>query len=215
MPRRTRQFAPLLQPTRWAGSHILDTVRRLNEHCFALLAQSARAERPPLECKAVYQHSGLWAKADSRASIRAARCPALLVDLNFQRADWWRRISGDSHGSPPAAERCVFSSAAQTASLVREVLTEAWGAARWMPSATTLLFGMVPPVTAVIARLPASGIDRIVAEHFASIRPRWEHRGEFWRHLLQAAVGTDERELDSVHIYCLQLLGTELALSGA
>jgi len=204
----------IFPPNRWKDAPVLETMRRLNERCFALLAHAAYIEDFARAYKSVYSDPELWAKVDSRAQTRAARCPVLLMDLNFQRADWWLRVENISldttHRDGPPKPLL----AAQIAPLLRDIVMEAWRTARSIPRATSLVFGMAPTVTTAIARLAAADIDRIVAAHSLSIRPRWEQRAEFWRQLLQAAMGTDDEALANVQLHCLQLLGSELAPPG-
>ena len=77
-----------MTPSRWAGMRLLPTAHRLNERCFSLLAETVR-KGAGLEQHGMYGLRELWAQVDARVCERAGRCPVLLMDLNFQRADWW------------------------------------------------------------------------------------------------------------------------------
>jgi hypothetical protein len=199
-----------LAPTVWGGLPMLQTVRQLNERCFALLASAARSDSAAGDCQAVFGTPELWAQVDARAYERAGRCPVLLVDLNFQHPEWWNRIR---NGVPPPmslnGSRPLVSHEA-AAPLLHEILMQAWSLARAQPRTASLLFGMAPPVTEVFTHLSTQDIDRVVTEHAQNLRPRWEDRRTFWTRLLQASVGTEDEVLIDVQLHCLQLLGGEL-----
>ncbi len=148
-------------------------------------------------------------QVDARACERAGRCPVLLLDLNFQRPEWWQRLE---HAVPAAmdedAPRTLFTREA-AAPLLREILMETWSTGRTLPRATGLFFGMAPGVTQAITRMSVLEIDRVVANHAQYLRPRWEDRVTFWRPLVQAAIGTDDEALVNVQLHCLSLLGGE------
>lgn len=196
----------------WAGRRVLQVAHRLNEECIAALAKAAAAEHCAADFNLLIELSELWLELDDAAISRAARCPVLLLDLNFDRAEWWSR----------AAQGAAWSNARPLAGsvfpieivrdLLREVLTETWSAHRSMPRAVNLVFGMAPAVAEVIASLKASTIERIVLEHAGELRPRWGETLDFWRRLLQASIRADEEGLADLHLYALQLLGGSLAL---
>lgn len=121
---------------------------------------------------------GGWSKTDSRALERAAACPILLLDLNFQRVDWWEQAVRGSIPHRPSGGGTWFSSE-DARPLVQEILTEAWSIGRSMPRAANLIFGMAPAVTAAIASLGAAEIDRIAVECIPYLRPRWLDRPTF------------------------------------
>src|SRR5271168_4292905 len=68
------------------------TVRRLNERGLALLTKAAQAldvTEPQESWKEILP---LWARASESTLGRAARCPMVLLDFNFQRLAWWSRV---------------------------------------------------------------------------------------------------------------------------
>ena len=203
-----RGATPKLPKRRWAGMTHLQTVRRLNQGCVALLARRKR-EEADLSAGETDLDWGGWSKVDSRVLGRAAACPILLLDLNFQRADWWEQAVRGSIPPRPIGRSAWFSRE-EAKSLVQEILTEAWSIGRTMPRAANLVFGMAPAVTAAIAGLGAAEIDRIAVECIPYLRPRWFDRPTFWVNLLRAARGADDTALANVHLHMLQLLGGEL-----
>ena len=201
-----------MPPHRWTGGRVLETARRLNEKCVALVAQTVQANATCSSDSGIFGIQDLWAQVDARVCERAARCPVLLMDLNFRRPDWWSRL-GRGGESPLAhcAPGMLFSQET-VAPLLREILIEAWSFARSMPHAAGFIFGMAPTVSAVIANLSVTDIDQVAASQLPQLRPRWEHSQTFWRRLLESAIGADEIGLIDVHRYSLQLLGGEMAL---
>jgi hypothetical protein len=53
----------------------------------------------------------------------------------------------------------------------------------------------------------------IAVEEARHLKPRWPESRNFWKGLLEAAIGTDDRALANVHLHCLQLLGSDVVLS--
>jgi len=197
-----------MTPNRWAGVRMLQTVHRLNKRCFSVLAETVRTGGAGIDLHAMYGLSELWAQADARVCERAGRCPVLLLDLNFQRADWWKRVGhGDSRSSSISGMPALFT-VEQAAPLLREILTEAWSIGRSMPHAAGLIFGMEPRVSSAIADLSVPELDQAAVAYTRFLRPRWEESRVFWQGLLLAAIGADDEALAHAHLHCLQLLGS-------
>jgi hypothetical protein len=200
MRKKKKILRPTIVPQRWPGESALGAVRHLNARCVALLAADKTHDDETL--------SALWAQVDARACERAGRCPVILIDLNFQRPDWWQRASQRSADPlPPEGARAPETERA--VSLVREILMDAWTISRTMPRALNLVFGMASPVSATIAQLGAPEIDRIAIQEARHLRARWPESRSFWKGLLEAAISTDDQALAHVHLHALQLLGSE------
>jgi hypothetical protein len=200
MRKKKKILRPTIVPQRWPGENALATVRQLNTRCVGLLA----AEKPHDD----ETLSALWAKVDARVCERAGRCPVILIDLNFQRADWWQRASQRS-ADPIGTEGERAPETEHAASLVREILMDAWTIGRTMPRALNLVFGMASSVSATIAQLGTSEIDRIARQEARHLKARWPESRSFWKGLLEASIGTDDQALAIVHLHALQLLGSE------
>jgi hypothetical protein len=200
MRKKKKILRPTIVPQRWPGESALGAVRHLNVRCVALLAADKTHDDETL--------SALWAQMDARACERAGRCPVILIDLNFQRPDWWQRASQRSTDPlPPKGARAPETERA--VSLVREILMDAWTISRTMPRALNLVFGMASLVSATIAQLGAPEIDRIAVQEARHLRVRWPESRSFWKGLLEAAISTDDQALAHVHLHALQLLGSE------
>ena len=89
-----------MTPNRWAGVMMLQTAHRLNERCISLLAEAICTGGASIELHAMYRLRELWAQVDARVCERAGRCPVLLLDLNFQRKEWWRQVGHGDARSP-------------------------------------------------------------------------------------------------------------------
>jgi hypothetical protein len=187
------------------------TVRRLNERGLALLTNAAQAldvTEPHASWQLILL---LWARASESTLGRAAGCPMVLLDFNFQRLAWWSRVI-NARGSEESRQPSLSTIHTDEAiSLARDLLLEAWSAARSMSHVSSLVFGMAPEVTTLIARLSPRDLDRVVVHESKELRPRWENRPMFWKELFQAAAQMDDQILANVHLHCLQLLGGELA----
>jgi hypothetical protein len=185
------------------------TVRRLNERGLALLTKAAQAldvAEPQASWREILP---LWARASEGTLGRAARCPMVLLDFNFQRLAWWSRVI-DAEASQESGQPSLSTfNSDEAISLARELLLEAWSAARAMPPVSSLVFGMAPEVSTLIARLSPRDLDRVVVHESKELRPRWENRPMFWKELFHAATQMDDQILANVHLHCLQLLGGE------
>jgi hypothetical protein len=186
------------------------TVRRLNERGLGLLTKAAQgldAAEPWASWKEILP---LWAHASESTLRRAACCPMVLFDFNFQRPAWWSRVSNAQPEESPRLRLSTFHTD-EAMSLARDLLLEAWSAARSLSSVSSLVFGMAPEVTTLIARLSPRDMDHVVVHEIQELRPRWENRPVFWKELFDAATQMDDRILANVHLHCLQLLGGEHA----
>jgi len=196
-------------PNGWSGLGAIAALRRLNARCIEILADIAQTENS-LELSMIYRESDLWSQVDQRACERAGSCPVLLLNLNFERLDWWKKVcAGEDTARSPDALPPLFVET-QGRSLLREILMEVWRLGGSLPSAANLAFGMAPGVSAEISRLSVLQIDRKACSLYEGLRPRWEQNTAFWRQLLEASVGNDDEALSNVHLHCLQLLGCEL-----
>jgi hypothetical protein len=204
--------SPNLKPRQsncWSGARLLETVRRLNERGLALLTKAAQGSEA-MDGFAAWKAILLLLTHPSEETLsRAARCPMVLLDFNFQRGWWWRRVAS-AHA--PGGSRQATGSGFHTDEaipLARDLLLEAWSASRSASPIASLVFGMAPEVTTLIARLSPCDVDRVVVNEVQEMRPRWENQPTFWKDLFYAAAQMDDQALANVHLHCLQLLGGE------
>jgi hypothetical protein len=185
------------------------TVRRLNERGLELLIKAAQALDSAESQTWTKEIFLLWARASESTLNRAAGCPMVLLDFNFQRLAWWSRVINAQPSEEARQPRLSTFHTDEAIYLARDLLLEAWSAARSMSPVSSLVFGMVPEVTTLIARLSPRDLDRVGVRQIQELRPRWENRPMFWRELFSAATQMDDQILANVHLHCLQLLGGE------
>jgi|HubBroStandDraft_1064217.scaffolds.fasta_scaffold41548_4 hypothetical protein len=187
------------------------TVRRLNERGLALLTKTAQATNRAERLASWKEILPLWARASEATLGRAARCPMVLLDFNFQHVAWWSRVIKTQRGGEYRQPRLSAFRTDDAIPLARDLLLEAWSAARSLSHVSSLVFGMAPEVTTLISRLSPRDLERVVVQEIQEMRPRWENRPMFWKELFHAATQMDDESLANVHLHCLQLLGGEHA----
>jgi len=193
----------------WKGAQALGRVHALNERCIELLAQLARADRRS-DLAIVNQHRNLWRGLSAITRKRAAGTPFLLMDLHSQDADWWHSVKDPR----PSRRRKMVLRAAFTGKiageLTRETLMLAWSTVAIDRGAASIMLGMSPAVSGIIAGLAPQDVERIAARHSAHLQPRWVDLPAFWGKLLAAARDGDEKALHEIHLHGAQLIGSEL-----
>ncbi len=207
------QEPPNLKPmpfTSWSGGRLLETVRRLNERGLALLTKAAQASEAMDGIASWQEILPLWTPPSEQTVVRAARCPMVLLDFNFQRVAWWSQVMNAHAPGGSRQTRTSGFRADEAIPLARDLLLEAWSASRSQSPIASLVFGMAPEVAALIARLSPCDVDRVVVNEAEELRPRWENRPLFWKALFHAAAQMDDQALVNVHLHCLQLFGGEL-----
>lgn len=194
----------------WKGSSSLRRVHALNERCLEVMVQIARTNRERTAIDVINRFRSSWCGLDMAARQRAARCPVLLVDVNFQSEGWWRWADDARYGKCRPAIRQPCFPAKAAGELMRETLMLAWSTAGADRNAASVLIGMTPAVSNIVAELEPQDVERIAARHSRHLRPRWEDFPPFWRKLLSAARDGDEDLLHDIHLHSIQLLGGEL-----
>lgn len=202
-PQATSEFS-------WKGAQALGQVHALNERCLELLTQLARTDRQQISLAIVNQHRSLWRGLSATARKRAACTPFLLVDLHFQDADWWRSAKDPR----PSRRRKTVLHAAFTGKiageLMRETLMLAWSTVAFDRGAASIMLGMTPAVSGIIAELGPQDVERIAGRHSAHLQPRWEDFPAFWGKLLVAAREGDEEALHEIRLHGVQLIGSAM-----
>jgi hypothetical protein len=135
----------------------------------------------------------------------------VLLDFNFQRAEWWDRVLNTPRAGESQRPRFGTFHEDEALPLARDLLLEAWSAGRSTSQVCSLVFGMAPEVTLLIARLSPQDLDRVVVHEAQAMRLRWDNRPMFWKELFHAATQMDDQILANVHLHCLQLLGSQHA----
>jgi len=194
-----------LAPHLWPGLPLLNTVQLLNQRCIEHLANLVDPSSPVVGSPATEVLHEFRTQITARVCERAARCPILLMSLNFNRSDWWGPAE-NSVQKPLHLDTFALFTKEVASTLLREILVEAWSLGRTMPRETSLIFGMTPAVTKAIVGLSVQEIDHVTANHAVVLRPRWEQCRTFWRGLLRAAIGSDDEALINAQLHSLSLL---------
>jgi hypothetical protein len=187
----------------------LEIVRHLNERYLLWLAHIATADRE--HALAIFrQNRDLWKILDARACSRGARTPIVLLNCNFQYADWWASVA--SHNVPPVRYKGNDGSsiAEDAQQVLREVLTEARTIAVSEPGVANLVLGAPSPAVRLIASLTLSDVDWIAGKYAQELRPRWAEKSVFWRNLLVSSLGDTDQGLSELYRHGLQLVGSDL-----
>ena len=187
-----------------------NAVRRLNGRGLTFLTKAVQTSEWAEGQTPWKETFSSWACASERTLERAARCPMVLLDFNFQSVSWWSQAINTHYDEPRHVNLSVFQTDV-VIPLAHDLLLEAWSAARSTLPVSSLVFGMAPEVTTLIAGLSPRELDRVVLHEIECMGPRWGNRPMFWKELLQAATQLDDQILANVHLHCLQLLGGELA----
>ena len=204
--------ATTLSPPEWKGAHALKLVRALNERCIQSLVQLAHSRQLKTGVEIVDLQRGLWRKLDPMGRRRAAASACLLLDVQFLNVEWWQwaRVHRTGRLRTVGASRLPAKLANE---LMRETLILAWSTASTDPHTAALLFGMSPAVVGLFGELGPHDIEQIAARHKHQLRLRWEEHPTYWRSLITAAQHADDEALHELHLYSLQLLGSELLSS--
>jgi hypothetical protein len=189
---------------------LADTARRLNTRGLAFFNNAMRASNCIEQQPSWREIVSVWTCASDYALERAAQSPMVLLDFNFQRGDWWKRVANAPPCEVSRRERAATDKTDDGVPLAHDLLLETWSAARAMPRVASLVFGMAPEVTALIARLSPRELDRVAVHEVHEMGPRWANRPTFWRKLFEAASHEDDEILANVYLHGLQLLGGEL-----
>lgn len=200
--------AHVMAPHTWKSARILESVCQVNEHLVSALIEMARHGN--VSTVVVRQNVDALRRMDSAACKRAARIPVILLDLHFQREDWWRsagRLNGEYRATAPVASSFPADYAAE---LTRESLIVAWLAVQRARRSANLLFGMSDAVANILGELTPQQLNRIAERSSHELHIRWQSKPEFWRKLLLAGQSGSASDLCEVHLYGLQLLGGDL-----
>lgn len=202
------QSAHVMAPHRWRSARILEAVCQVNEHLVNALSELSRHEihSSPI----VGQNREVLRRLDVAACKRVARIPVLLVDLHFQRIDWWRSVARSNGGRLATPTLPANLSATHAAELTREALIVAWLAVQHARQSMGMLFGMSDTVASLIGELTPQQINGIAERSCHELRIRWQTKTEFWSRLLMAGQSGSAVELCEVQLLGLQLLGGEL-----
>jgi hypothetical protein len=184
--------------------HALAEIRRVNSHYIALLVEAARREG----------ESGLPLIEELRDALRQMtpeRCQRggarafLVADFRLSDLPWWTQMKSDRRfqgGLGPSAGLAR----ADAVPLTRAILVLAWLSTRAHAAFASVVFGMTPAVSSVIAELSLPEIDEIAKRHYRCLRPRWENVPGIWLQWLAASETPDIRKARDCDLRGLQMI---------
>jgi hypothetical protein len=147
----------------------------------------------------------LWLRLDEAAIQRVAHAPVALFTLNFQHLRWWEEVAA---GRPaPAGTAARKKPFVLSTPLAQTFLTEAWLAARSVPLAVRLLYGMSTEMEQLISTLSAAQLTQVAIHHAAELQLRWSDRMVFWKGLLTAAIEGNGAELRESYLQSIWMTG--------
>jgi len=203
--RRRTDTEPAIPPPQWGDASCLEPVRELNERFLDLLARAARLDGEHCQLDIVRLHLDLWLGLPDAIRVRAAQFPFLLVNVHFERDEWWQQ-SADGHSDNGTVLSNVLPRKLAI-ELMHDALLLAWHIARSNSTANVLL-AMSPGVATAVANLRLCDIRRLAQSQHRHLRPRWEQLPLFWRHLLHAAGSSDGDAIDNLRVHGVQMIDT-------
>lgn len=165
---------------------VIEALPELNEFCFQVLAEQARAGGPH---PAAQQIAEGWLALDAPARRRAAAYPYLLFDAGFADPHRWRNLAlahQVSDPPPQAADETVFT-VTQAVAATELVFVYAWSLARRHGVQARLVLGMHPLCAEWIAAHSVLGAHQLGRRLWTWLRPRWLNNPAFWAELLRGA----------------------------
>jgi hypothetical protein len=189
-------------------------LHEVNERCIELLVNEARAEkRPPMPL--VIPLRELLRNTGPEARRRAAQRGLLLIDMEFQDAEWWRAVRTQPEKQwRTTAWRGSFPRRSAVP-LGRATLMLAWHSLHADRDTSCVLLGMTAAVAELIANLQLVEIDQIANRRFRHVQPRWHDQPSIWRTLLLAAQVNKADAMRDFNLHGLQLMtGRLLSVRG-
>jgi hypothetical protein len=180
-------------------------LQEINGRLLDLMALASRETSPPKFFTVALRD--IFGGMDFAARERAASCPYLLVDAGFQDALRWASAAVELE--PVVSPAGIFPRN-EALELAHMTLTFAWSLVRSRREGASLLLGLSPACSKIIADLRLQELQHIAANHYDWIRPRWESRPEVWRRLLTAAKGANALPLNSLGLQGLHLFFGDL-----
>lgn len=188
----------------WFSEATLAPVHELNAHLLDLLARLARdapkAEQPRLTVELSDMLRGL----DGQSLHRAANCPISLVGVSVRNPDRWLAAVAQLDTVEATPPGTGFFPEALQRQLASMTLTTAWTMARGSLHAARIVFAMDPALTARIAGLSISALQRLIERAHSWVEPRWRDNPQAWRSILLMAQRGEQPRLPSLSLRLMQ-----------
>jgi hypothetical protein len=209
-------------PPRWRGAQSMSMVHRFNERCIELLCAVASSSTPGASAPAVAENLEHWVSLEMEARGRVAKMPFVILDAHFKSTDWWRRVARSvadpslNEGAREHLDSYSENGLPQDASmnLMHEAIMFAWQLVSSDRTTAIMSFGMLAPVTKIIAELTPKDIREIATREHSAITIRWANDVQLWREFLVAANAGDDNKLAALHLQVKLLLCGDLPQNG-
>jgi hypothetical protein len=189
-------------------TQVLDAVFAVNSQLLDALASSARGEAGhfPLS-ESLRERAGRLTLEERR---RAARSGVFLVDANLIDFSCWREAALRGESAPPADVHMPWLPIEDARSLAHSALLVAWYVVHADPAVARVLLGMSASGVAAYRERGVADLAKIARCHPECVRPRWPHRLDVWRELIESACDGGTQESRSTMIRCLELSAGDL-----
>jgi hypothetical protein len=189
-------------------TQVLDAVFAVNSQLLDALASSARggAGQFPLS-ESLRERAGRLTLEERR---RAARSGVFLVDANLIDFSCWREAVLRGESAPPADLPMPWLPIEESRSLAHSALLVAWYVVHADPAVARVLLGMSASGVAAYRELGVADLAQIARCHPECVRPRWPHRLDVWRELMEGGCDGGTQESRSTMIRCLELSAGDL-----
>lgn len=167
------------------------TLCEINESALTLLTEIARdAAADPGDFTLAYRARQLLRQTSPAERTQLARIPALLVDVEFRRADWWKSTATHCtptrtriHTANPMGTRDLHHRR-RLRTLARAALAYVWDVVQQDRPGAQIVVGTSTAVMDVIASVGPQHMQRIADQALWDLRPRWHDCPSIWEHLL-------------------------------
>jgi hypothetical protein len=187
---------------------VLDAVFAVNSQLLDALASSARGEA--MQFPLVESLRERAARLTLEERRRAARSGVFLVDANLMDFSCWREAALRGESAPPADLPTPWLPIEDSRSLAHSALLVAWYVVHADPAVARVLLGMSASGIAAYRELGVADLAQIARCHPECIRPRWSHRLDVWRELMESACEGGIQQSRSTMIRCLELSAGDL-----
>ena len=194
----------------WFDRRALKPLLGLNAAVLEALVASANASKSPARLPLAIDLAELLATLSAHARGRLAQCPFSLIDAGFDDAERWFLIKTGRMPKRTEDERHAGFGLKKATSLANMTLTLAWSLARSNQDAARLILGMSEACGGVVADIALADLPAIAEQYADLFRPRWEHRPDIWRHLLQLAMQDCERGQPALIVWAMEYFLTDL-----
>lgn len=163
----------------------LATLREINESTLTLLFEIAcDVTAEPGDFTLPYRARQLLRQTGPARRAELARIPALLVDVEFRRADWWASaITHRTRIANPIGPR-HRNHRRMLRALARATLAYVWNTVHQDRAGAQIVLGTDTAVMDVIAGVGPLHLQRLADQALWHLRPRWHDCPPIWEHLL-------------------------------